>query len=73
MSRYSRLTAILLSAPMLFAALSVAVAAYAQRGGRHHPEHHAHATVVRGHVFIGGYFYDPVYGQYPWWPRLLYP
>jgi hypothetical protein len=28
---------------------------------------------VRGHVFIGGYFYDPFYGPYPWWPRTAYP
>jgi hypothetical protein len=24
-------------------------------------------------VFIGGYFYDPYYGPYPWWPRRIYP
>jgi hypothetical protein len=24
-------------------------------------------------VFIGGYFYDPFYGPYPWWGRPLYP
>jgi hypothetical protein len=24
-------------------------------------------------VFIGGYFYDPFYGPYPWWPRPAYP
>jgi len=29
--------------------------------------------VVRGEVFIGGYFYDPIYGTYPWWPRNVYP
>lgn len=29
--------------------------------------------VVRGHVFIGGYFYDPFFGPYPWWPRTQYP
>lgn len=71
MSRHSRLTSTAISASMLLAALSVA--AYAQRGGQHHPVHHPHATVVRGHVFIGGYFYDPVFGQYPWWPRPIYP
>jgi hypothetical protein len=26
-------------------------------------------VVVRGDVFIGGYFYDPAFGPYPWWPR----
>lgn len=29
--------------------------------------------VVRGRVFVGGYFYDPFYGPYPWWPRTAYP
>ncbi|MGD9905421.1 MAG: PEGA domain-containing protein [Vicinamibacterales bacterium] len=24
-------------------------------------------------VFIGGYFYDPFFGPYPWWPRGAYP
>lgn len=29
---------------------------------------------VRGQVvFIGGYFYDPFFGPYPWWPRTAYP
>jgi hypothetical protein len=23
-------------------------------------------------VFVGGYFYDPFYGPYPWWPRSAY-
>jgi len=31
----------------------------AQRGHRDGP--------VRGPVFIGGYFYDPFFGPYPWW------
>jgi hypothetical protein len=30
-------------------------------------------VVVRGHVFIDGYFYDPLYGPYPWWPRTACP
>jgi hypothetical protein len=25
------------------------------------------------HIFIGGYFYDPFFGPYPWWPRGAYP
>ncbi len=24
-------------------------------------------------IFIGGYFYDPFFGPYPWWPRGAYP
>jgi hypothetical protein len=27
----------------------------------------------RAVVFIGGYFYDPFFGPYPWWPRYAYP
>ena len=23
-------------------------------------------------MFVGGYFYDPFYGPYPWWPRSAY-
>jgi hypothetical protein len=30
-------------------------------------------VIVRGEVFIGGYFYDPVFGPYPWWPQARYP
>ena len=30
-------------------------------------------VAVRGEViFIGGYFYDPFFGPYPWWPRPSY-
>jgi PEGA domain len=32
-----------------------------------------HGVVMHGHVFIGGYFYDPMFGPYPWWPRTVYP
>jgi hypothetical protein len=24
-------------------------------------------------VFVGGYFYDPVFGRYPWWSPVIYP
>jgi hypothetical protein len=24
-------------------------------------------------IFVGGYFYDPFFGPYPWWPRGAYP
>jgi PEGA domain len=27
----------------------------------------------RGPVFVGGYFYDPFYGPYPWWGPEAYP
>ena len=45
----------------------------AQRGApQGHPHHPPPAATVRGHVFIGGYFYDPFFGPYPWWPRAAY-
>lgn len=30
---------------------------------------------LRSTIFIGGYFYDPIWGPYPWWPpdRYRYP
>ena len=34
---------------------------------RAHPPHPAPAPSVRLRVFIGGYFYDPAFGPYPWW------
>jgi hypothetical protein len=45
---------------------------------RRHPPEAGRAVprppVRRGAVvFIGGYFYDPFYGPYPWWPRPAYP
>lgn len=34
----------------------------------------ARPPVRRGAVvFVGGYFYDPFFGPYPWWPRPVYP
>lgn len=38
-----------------------------------HPVHPAPARSIRGRVFIGGYFYDPFYGPYPWWRFPDYP
>jgi hypothetical protein len=58
----------------LIAAAAADVAA--QRRGQPrpvHPPHAAPAVTIRGHVFIGGYFYDPAFGPYPWWPRAAYP
>ncbi|MGE3511789.1 MAG: PEGA domain-containing protein [Vicinamibacterales bacterium] len=40
---------------------------------RVHPVHPAPLPAVRGRVFIGGYFYDPFFGPYPWWTRGAYP
>jgi hypothetical protein len=30
-------------------------------------QHRGEPSRVRGPVFIGGYFYDPFFGPYPWW------
>src|SRR5438477_10103944 len=30
-------------------------------------QHRGGPPRVRGPVFIGGYFYDPFFGPYPWW------
>ena len=66
----------------LIAPLMVASPTFAQgRGGARRPAQAPpviHRTVpvptVRGQVvFIGGYFYDPFFGPYPWWPRTAYP
>ncbi len=51
------------------------------RGGRRHPPPRPggvvavapRVPVVRGQVvFIGGYFYDPFFGPYPWWQPARY-
>jgi hypothetical protein len=43
-----------------------------RRGGRVPPNPPGHFA-VRGHaVFVGGYFYDPHFGPYPWWGPGVY-
>lgn len=72
MSRLSRLTALALCALVLV--VTGASAAHSQRPAvPRHPPYPAPAVAVRGHVFIGGYFYDPFFGPYPWWHRTAYP
>jgi hypothetical protein len=73
MCRLLRLTGMLFCIALL---LPAAVAGDPQRRAPYpppppHPP--AHRVVIRGEVFIGGYFYDPVWGPYPWWPRRVYP
>ncbi|HUU34336.1 MAG TPA: PEGA domain-containing protein [Vicinamibacterales bacterium] len=53
-------------------------AVHEQRGGRRVPAPAPRPTVRRPArssqvVFIGGYYYDPFFGPYPWWPRPAYP
>jgi len=42
--------------------------------GRAHPPTHRSHSINRGRsVFVGGYFYDPFFGPYPWWSHGAYP
>jgi hypothetical protein len=57
---------IVLAAALIAFAVSAlwpADAAAQRRGGRG----------PRGTVFVGGYFYDPFFGPYPWWGPAAYP
>jgi hypothetical protein len=71
MSRLIRAIVITLSAVMLVAALP-GIADAQRRAVPRHPTHPPRAPVVRGQVFVGGYFYDPFWGPYPWWPRTMW-
>ena len=71
MCRFSRFALSTLSALMLMALPSTADAQ--RRAIPRHPTHVQPAVVLRGQVFIGGYFYDPFFGPYPWWSRTAYP
>ena len=72
MSRLTRFTACALSVFVLLVTLP-GIADAQRRAVPRHPPHPAPVVAVRGHVFIGGYFYDPFFGPYPWWPRTAYP
>ncbi|MCC6990113.1 MAG: PEGA domain-containing protein [Acidobacteria bacterium] len=74
---------------LIAAVLPLAAGAQGRPGGQRQPSRPAPGAVARGPapawrqpsrpgqsshlVFIGGYFYDPFYGPYPWWPRGVYP
>jgi hypothetical protein len=72
MNRFSRFALQMLAALVFLVLLPAAVGAQ-RRAVPRHPPHPQPAVTVRGHVFIGGYFYDPFFGPYPWWPRGAYP
>ena len=72
MPRLARFTVLALSAFILLVVL-VAITQAQRHAVPRHPSHPPAAVVVRGHVFVGGYFSDPFYGPYPWWPRMAYP
>ena len=89
MSRLAHRSALVLAAFLWQALLPGSATAQAQRRGTHprtpppaavprgperpHPVHVAPSIGLRGQIFIGGYFYDPFYGPYPWWNRVNYP
>ena len=59
------LTLVALSAGIALSVLYPDPASAQHRGGGH--------AVVRGPVFVGGYFYDPFFGPYPWWGPAAFP
>lgn len=72
MSPHCRLRAPVFCALILLVAGASAADAQ-RRAVPRHPTHPEPTVSVHGHVFIGGYFYDPFFGPYPWWPRAAYP
>ena len=70
MSHITRLTSFLAVALIV---ISGWPAQAGEQGGRRRQAPAQPVPIVRGHVFIGGYFYDPFFGPYPWWPRTQYP
>lgn len=71
MSRVIRFAGFMLSVVLVLSTLP-GVADAQRRAVPRHPPHPGPSVVVSGHVFIGGYFYDPFFGPYPWWPRTAY-
>jgi hypothetical protein len=73
MSRISRLVIVAVSVLMLFALWPARADAQHREGRRPSPPPRHAAVAVRGEfIFIGGYFYDPFFGPYPWWTRGAY-
>ena len=68
MPRIGRLS--ILIASMALVVSSAAVGEAQRRRPTPAPTLHARQGVV---VFVGGYFYDPFFGPYPWWHRGAYP
>lgn len=74
MARRTRFAFLILCLSALALVLSSTVEAQRRGDRRSPPPRPPHAAMARGHVvFIGGYFYDPFFGPYPWWPRPMYP
>jgi hypothetical protein len=89
METIRRFARILSAVALMLMAVPLAADAQGRPGGQRPQPRPAPGAVVRGPVpgmplpsrpglsshivFIGGYFYDPFYGPYPWWPRGIYP
>lgn len=71
----SRLLRFAVLVTMLCALLPSVAGAQARPRGPHPPARpRPPAVAVRGEfVFVGGYFYDPFFGPYPWWMHGAYP
>ncbi len=69
------LLAALCAAPLLLMIPADGSPQHGRTGGppRAHPPRYVVGAAPGQVVFIGGYFYDPFYGPYPWWPRVAYP
>jgi hypothetical protein len=68
MRRIARLGIVIASIVLVTAAAAAAGQAHRRRPPA--PPPHARQGAV---VFVGGYFYDPFFGPYPWWRRGAYP
>ena len=89
METIRRFARVLSVVALMLTAVPLAADAQGRPGGQRPQPRPAPGAVVRGPapgvplpsrpglsshvVFIGGYFYDPFYGPYPWWPRGIYP
>lgn len=70
----ARLSAALLMICLIGAASCVLIAAQGRgRGGAPPRSDDWPPVQLRAQVFIGGYFYNPAFGRYPWWLPGAYP
>jgi hypothetical protein len=56
---------------LVLLSMLISTACFAERV--HRPGRPHHPTVRAGVVFVGGYYYDPFFGPYPWWQPVAYP
>jgi hypothetical protein len=69
-----RLSSVIVAAALSAFVVVLPASVDAQSRWHHPPPMPPGHFPVRGHVvFVGGYFYDPHFGPYPWWAPNLYP